>query len=163
MKRLVDALFVLILFSQLPLSAIAADSYLVSVQAIVDSTQAPEGVVFEIVSKDKQYLDWALPETEKLSRQLRTRFPALDIVIVTHGAEQFALTKTQLANNAPLNSTLTSLSNSNIEVHVCGTHAERKGVEAEDFSKLVDVAAEGPAQINDYIKLGYVRIRIVKS
>jgi len=36
-------------------------------------------------------------------------------------------------------------------------------VEAEDFSKLVDAVADGPAQINDYIKRGYVRIRIVKT
>jgi hypothetical protein len=36
-------------------------------------------------------------------------------------------------------------------------------VAAEDFSKLVDAVADGPAQINDYIKRGYVRIRFVKT
>ena len=41
-----------------------------------------------------------------------------------------------------------------------GALHREKGVEPEDFSERVDVAAEGPAQINDYVKLGYIRIRI---
>lgn len=52
---------------------------------------------------------------------------------------------------------------SEVQLQVCATHAERKAVAAEDFSKLVDAVADGPAQINDYIKRGYVRIRIVKT
>ena len=163
MKRFIAYFFCLILFILLPLTAIADSNYLDSVQAIIDSGEAPEGVVFEIVSRDKQYLDWALPETKRLSMQLRDSFPQLDIAIVTHGVEQFALTKNQLATNTGLNNTVKSLLDSDVQLHVCGTYAERKGVEAEEFSELVDVAAEGPAQINDYIKLGYLRIKIVKA
>jgi len=163
MKRFVVYLFWLMLFIQLPLTAIAGSNYPANVQAIIDNGEAPEGVVFEIVSGDKQYLDWAMPEAKRLSAQLRDRFPKLDIVIVSHGAEQFALTKKQLAGNTALNDTVKSLIDSDVQVHVCGTHAERKGIEAEEFSELVDVAAEGPAQINDYIKLGYLRIKIVKA
>jgi len=153
----------MILVILLPLAANADSSYMSSVQTIIDNGEAPEGVVFEIVSGDKHYLDWALPEAKRVSSQLRDRFPTLDIAIVSHGSEQFDLTQKQLSDNAPLNNTVKSLIDNNIEVHVCGTHAERKGVDAEEFSKLVDVAAEGPAQINDYIKLGYVRIKIVKT
>jgi intracellular sulfur oxidation DsrE/DsrF family protein len=155
-------LLCLMLVIQFTPIAVAANNYLNSVQSIIDSGEAPEGVVFEIVSGNKHYLDWALPEAKRLSEQLRDKFHGLEIVVVTHGSEQFALTAERLAVNAPLNATLESLSENDIQVHVCGTHAERKGVEAEEFSKLVDVAAEAPAQINDYIKLGYLRIKIVK-
>jgi intracellular sulfur oxidation DsrE/DsrF family protein len=163
MKRFVEYVFHFMLLIQIPLTAYADSSYLASVQSIIDSGEAPEGVVFEIVSRDKNYLDWALPEAKRASSQLRDRFPKLDIAIVTHGSEQFALTQHQLVDNVPLNNTVKSLIDNDIQLYVCGTHAERKGVEAEEFSKLVDVAAEGPAQINDYIKLGYVRIKIVKT
>ena len=163
MKRFLKYFFGLMLLLPVTQTAIADSNYLLTVQAIIDSNEAPEGVVFEIVSKDRQYLDWALPETKRLSAQLRDRFPKLDIAIVSHGSEQFALTEKQLADNAALNATLKSLAESNIQLHVCATHAERKGVAAEEFSKLVDVAAEGPAQINDYIKLGYLRIKLVKT
>ena len=42
-----------------------------------------------------------------------------------------------------------------IEVHVCGTHAEWEGKTPEDFPDYVNVSAAGPAQINDYVALGY--------
>ena len=144
----------------IPVIVVASSNNIDQVQLLIDKGVAPEGVVFEIANKDKKFLDWALQEAEKSSKILLNKFPGLDIAVVTHGSEQFALTKQQLEHNTPLNDVLKSIVNSNIQVHVCGTHAERKGVEPEDFSELVDVAAEGPAQINDYVKLGYIRIRI---
>jgi sulfur relay (sulfurtransferase) complex TusBCD TusD component (DsrE family) len=45
-----------------------------------------------------------------------------------------------------------------VPVHVCGTHAEWRGVTAEQFPEYVDVAAAGPAQINDYRALGYALV-----
>ena len=163
MKRIPRSLIPLILLLQLPVIAFASSSHLTKVQKLLDDIEAPEGVVFEISNKDRNFLDWALPEAERLSKQLRARFPGLDIAIVTHGSEQFALTRKQLAGNAPLNDQLKSLADSDIQVHVCGTHAEWKKVDAEEFTELVDVSAEGPAQINDYIKLGYVKIKITKN
>lgn len=149
-------LFLLLL---IPLSAIASTDYQNKVTQLINSGFEPEGVVFEIVGK-KGLLDWALPVVVDLSTQLRAKYPRLDIAVVSHGSEQFALTKDQLALNKALQEQLADLQSSEISVHVCGTLAEWRGVEASEFTELVDVAAEGPAQINDYIKLGYVRIRI---
>ena len=137
-------------------------SYKTQIATLLQQTLAPEGVVFEIVNRDKHYLNWALPEAQRLSSQLRHKFPLLDIVIVSHGSEMFALTKQSLASNPQLNTLLQSLVKQNIDLHVCGTLAENRSVEPEAFTELVDVAAEGPAQINDYIKLGYLRIKLVK-
>ena len=45
-----------------------------------------------------------------------------------------------------------------MDVHVCGTHAGWFDVLPEDFPDYVDVAAAGPAQVNDYRALDYVLI-----
>ena len=163
MRYWLNGQWLLLLLIQWPLTAIAGVSASDEVQALIDRAEAPEGVVFEIVSGQSRYLDWALPEAARLSMRLREAFPGLDIAIVSHGTEQFALTRERLEHNAPLNSTLAGLNSSQIPVHVCGTYAERRGVAEEAFSDRVDVAAEGPAQINDYLKLGYVRIRITNN
>lgn len=163
MQPLRSTFFMFLLLLQLPATVLAGNNYLSKVQGLLDSSEAPDGVVFEIANKDKNYLGWAMPEAERLSKQLRAKFPELDIAIVTHGSEQFALTKKQLENNTHLKDQLKSLMDSDIQIHVCGTHAEWKKVDAEEFTELVDVAAEGPAQINDYIKLGYVKIKITKN
>lgn len=139
------------------------NKHLLAVQTILNSNVMPEGVVFEIVNRDKAYLDWALQEVADLSKQLHQKYPTLAIAVVSHGSEQFALMQSRLENNVSLHSLVRSLVKDDVEIHVCGTYAERKGIDASEFSPLVDVSAEGPAQINDYIKLGYIKIRIVKS
>ena len=45
-----------------------------------------------------------------------------------------------------------------VDIHVCGTHAGWFDVLPEDFPDYVDVSATGPAQVNDYRALDYVLI-----
>lgn len=163
MKQLIKVFILLILTIQFPVSVHAANAYMDIVQAIINTDKAPEGVVFEIVNRDKLYLDWALKEADDLSVQLRHKFPHLDIAIVSHGSEQFALMQSRLESNEPLQDMVRSLVKRDIDIHVCGTLADRKGVDINEFSSLVNVSAEGPAQINDYIMLGYVKISITKN
>jgi len=157
------ASFSLLLLFQLPVVALTESNQLLRVQSIIDSGTAPEGVVFEIVNRDTEYLDWALKEVEVLTQKLHIKYPHLDIAIVSHGPEQFALMDRNLNLNVPLKTLVMSLVNKDIDIHVCGTYAEYKGVDPVEFSKLVNVSAEGPAQLSDYIKLGYVRIKIIKN
>ena len=131
------------------------------VEEILTLKEAPAGIVFEIVTGESNSLQWALPETQKYIKELRSRFPKLDIAIVTHGNEQFALK----ANNNKKYKKVHSLTQQlvqkdNIPLHVCGTYAGWKGVSEEEFPDYVDVAAAGPATINDYIALGYILIKI---
>jgi len=155
-------LFLLLVLFQMAGNAHAGSTQQSRVQLIIDAEKAPEGVVFEIINKDKHYLDWALKEAEFLSQKLHKKYPQLDIAIVSHGSEQFALMSEKLNNNEPLHMLVKSLVESDINIHVCGTYAEHKGVDASEFSELVNVAAEGPAQISDYLKLGYIRITLLK-
>jgi len=99
MRNWLNGQWLLLLLIQLPLTAFAGGSASGEVQALIDRAEAPEGVVFEIVSAQSRYLDWALPEAARLSMRLRDAFPGLDIAIVSHGTEQFALTRERLEHN----------------------------------------------------------------
>ena len=155
-------LIITLLFSSLFLSPISfASDPNEQVEEILKLKDAPPGIVFEIVTGESNSLEWALPETKGYIKELRARFPELEVAIVTHGDEQFALK----ANNNKKYKKVHSLTQQlvqkdNIPLHVCGTYAGWKGVSEEDFPDYVDVAATGPATINDYISLGYILIKI---
>ncbi len=126
---------------------------------ILASGTAPPGVVFEVVSGEEDLLEDVLPAIREDIKRLRKRFPGLDIAIVTHGEEQFALTTDNQANAPELHSIAETLvDDQQVSLHVCGTHAGWKGVSEEEFPEFVDVAAAAPAQINDYRALGYILI-----
>lgn len=130
------------------------------VKHILNMRNAPEGVVFEIINRDPLFLNWALPEVERISLSLRQKFPKLDIVVVSHGNEMFSLTAQSQSSNPDVKNMVNQLLSGDIPVYVCGTYAERRGLVDSDFPGNVKVAAEGPAQINDYIKLGYYHIKL---
>ena len=159
----VSKLLILLLIFASASTAQASENHRQQIAELIKSEQEPAGVVFEIVSGDKHYLDWAIPETQRLSTQLREKFPGLDIAVVSHGAEQFALRKESLQKNRGLKSKVQSLVSKDIELHVCGTLAEWRNVSDTEFSSLVDVAPTGPSQINNYISLGYQKIVVRKN
>jgi intracellular sulfur oxidation DsrE/DsrF family protein len=131
------------------------------VDSIIAKGIEPDGVVIEIVTGDPEGLRWALPEAKQSIEKLRTKFPDLDIAVVTHGREQFALQKKHKERFKKVHSLTESLvKDSGVNLHVCGTYAEWHNVAEEEFADYADVAAAGPAQINDYIKLGYTKILI---
>lgn len=131
------------------------------IKEILSLQEAPAGIVFEIVTGESNSLEWALPEAQSYIKELRARFPKLDIAIVTHGNEQFALKKTNDKKYKKVHSLTQQLVQSeNIPLHVCGTYAGWKGVSEEEFPDYVDVAAAGPATINDYVALGYILIKL---
>jgi intracellular sulfur oxidation DsrE/DsrF family protein len=47
-----------------------------------------------------------------------------------------------------------------MDVHVCGTVANRMSILEDRFADFIDIAPSGTAQLNDYRKLGFVVIRI---
>ena len=126
-----------------------------SINDILKQKKEPSGVVIEIVTGDESNLEWALPQAQEYITQLRDAFPKLPIAIVTHGAEQFALTKDSQSENQKVHSLVQSLGEADVPVHVCETYAGWQGITAEDFPRYVNVSAAGPAQVNDYIAIGY--------
>ncbi len=72
----------------------------------------------------------------------------------------FDLALNQDNRSEPARQSLQSLSDNNVEIHVCGNFAKYKRLGAEDFLPFVDVSPSGPAQINDYVNLGFTRIQL---
>ncbi len=131
------------------------------VRTILAQPAPPAGVVFEIAVRDPEALRWAIPRVRTYVGRLRERFPDLDVAVVTHGREQFALQRDKGAEYGQLQAQVRSLvRNTGVSVHVCETNAARRGVNPEDFPDFVTVSAAGPAQVNDYVALGYVKIRL---
>lgn len=153
---------VLLLFPWL-LTATAAASSLTLEQLLAKPTP-PAGVVFEIVDRDPQALEFALPWVRQAAEKIEERFPGVPMALVTHGQEMFALQEKDKQRNAALHEQVQSLKRDrNIPVHVCETYAGWKGVAPEAFPSYIDVAPSGPAQINNYIALDYQRLVVPRA
>jgi len=137
-----------------------AHGYEQAVDKVLAGSETPIGVVFEVVSSDQNFLEKALPEVSRLTKKIRQRFPGLDVVMVTHGREMFSLTKSSQQNNPQLKRRFDSLLADDVTVHVCGTYAAWQDVDPSEFPDTINVSAEGPAQIEDYVSLGYTLIKI---
>jgi len=133
------------------------------INEILTQDSEPFGVVFEIVESDDDALQWAIPAVNQYVKQLRTRFPDINLAVVTHGSEQFGLMKIEQKDNAKVHKMVQSLASSDVPVHVCGTHASWYGKEAEDFPDYVDVTPAGPTEIRNYKEMGYVLVIIEDS
>ncbi len=131
------------------------------IQAILDQQEAPSGVIFEVVSLFEGTLELAIPKITNYSSALRKRFPNLSIAIVSHGNEQFSLTKNNKTHYNKLHKQVKKLTNDDdIPVHICATYAERKNVAESAFPDYINVAASGPSQIANYRELGYILIKL---
>ena len=157
MPRTLKTLLTLPIFLDVP--APAADHP--TIARLLSSEQAPPGVVFEIVTGDAQALTWAVPQVADYAKRLRARFPKLEIAVVTHGREMFALQKSNATAAPAVHAEVAQLvTEQHIPVHVCETYAAWRGVSADAFPAYVNVAPAGPAQVKDYMQLGYVLVKI---
>ena len=160
MQNIIKIIFIgLLFFSQ----ATFASQSSKQLDKILAMQTEPDGVVIEILAGEDG-LSWALPLANDYIKKIKQRFPGIHIAIVSHGKEQFALEKRYQANQKPVHSLTESLvKNNDVSFHVCGTYASWHNVSEDAFPDYVDVAAAGPAQINDYMKLGYKKIFINRS
>ena len=155
-------LFFIILALQASFSFAATDNK--KVQQLLAQEKSPAGVVFEIAVADPDALKWAVPKIQQYARQLRQKFPKLEMAVVTHGREQFALQKDNTDEYENVHKQVAQLAKSDdIPVHICQTFAGWNGVDPEDFPEYVTVSATGPQQVNDYISLGYTLIIISEN
>lgn len=129
-----------------------------SLQEILALEEAPTGVVIEIIEPGAMELKALLPSIQEATSQLRQKYPDLPVAVVSHGREQFALTSENIAKDKALESGVKRLVDTEIDVHVCGTHASWYDITPEAYPDYIDVSATGPAQINDYLKIGYIQL-----
>ena len=144
-------LFSLVFMLSLPLKA-------ESLKQVLNLKQAPEGVVFEVLAPNESSWQRIQPDLTSAIGALREKFPDIDIAVVSHGNEQFALLTENQDLYAGLHKGVLDLGQQGVDVHVCGTYASWRDIKPEEFPDYVDVSASGPAQINDYRALGYLLI-----
>lgn len=133
------------------------------IEQLLAREEAPFGVVFEIVERDENALQWAIPAIDHYARQLRKRFPDIGLAVVSHGREEFALMKNRQTEHAKVHLTVQSLVADDIPVHVCGTLASWHGKHANDFPDYVDVTPAGPTAIRNYEAMGYILIELKRE
>ena len=104
-----------------------------SLDDILALETAPQGVVIETLEADEYDLIDLLPKIKSAAEKLRARFPGLAIALVSHGREQFALTKQNREKHKVSHKGIQQLVADNVEVHVCGTHAGWYDIDPEDY------------------------------
>ncbi|MBT3204801.1 MAG: DsrE family protein [Gammaproteobacteria bacterium] len=152
--RFVLVIFLLILQSP----SFATEFSNLSVNKIIQSNVVPNGVVFELMSWDKNTWQWASPMINSLRNQLKAKFPDIDVAVVSHGAEQFQLTKDKVLEQTKAIAQLSELVEDGVSLHVCGTHSSWRDIPDSAYIDIADVAPSGPAQINNYINIGYKHV-----
>ncbi len=134
-----------------------------SVNRLIQANNEPVGVVFELIESDKRTWTWAAPMIKDLKDQLKAKYPDIEIAVVSHGREQFQLTKKRAKRQKAAISILEDLvRKEDVGLHVCGTHSSWYDIPTSSYIDIVDVAVSGPAKINDYINLDYQLIILKK-
>jgi intracellular sulfur oxidation DsrE/DsrF family protein len=133
------------------------------VDALLQRSDAPHGIVFEIVESDESALEELLPAVQTAIQRIRVRFPQAEFAVVSHGREEFALQTAYQGEYAQIHQQVQSLVAEDVPVHVCETHASWYDVSADEFPEYVDVAPTGPGQIQLYLEMDYELIVIQSS
>ena len=149
------------LFSSLAMAQTRSDKIHPDVAKLLAMKAAPEGVVFDIETLSPNALTEVAPYVRDQIQLIKQKFPDVDIAVVSHGVEEFALEKKAEKQNAELHSIFNQLvDDSGVSVHVCGAVGGLKQLTQDDFPDFVSYSASGMAQLNDYKALGYFVIAI---
>ena len=144
-------------------SSFAAEKIHPDVKALIALNIEPEGVVFDVETLDEHALTKLAEYIKRQVAEVKKAFPEVDIAVVSHGVEEYALQTANQEKQSNLHNVFSGLvKNQDVSVHVCGAVAGLKNLSQEDFPDYVSYSASGMAQINDYKALGY-QIIVIKQ
>jgi len=142
-------------------SFIAAANDKQAVDEILALEKAPVGVLFELIGRENgQYLPDGLKKVEAYKAQLEKKFSDIKVAVVTHGAEQFELTKENAVEQSKTHNIVQRISAQDVPVHVCSTHASWRGKTEVDFPDYVLASSGAGSQMQEYQDQGYIRVKI---
>ena len=130
---------------------------------ILDTSPAPAGVVFEMLTHEESSWPKALAYIKSSVKRLRAKHKDMAFAIVSHGMEEFALLKESKDENTAAHNEIQSLLKNNVKVEVCGTFAEWNGHDKNDFPEYVTVVDQAPASIELYEQDGFEVIVITEE
>jgi intracellular sulfur oxidation DsrE/DsrF family protein len=123
---------------------------------IVNDTSPPSGVIFVIKEYDVDALEWVLPRVEHYLFLLHKKLPELPVAMMSHGDELIAASTTHKAKYPSMHKLLLKLTKKDgLVFHICNTAARMNGLSESDFPDYVNVVPFGPAQVEDYLAIGY--------
>jgi len=131
------------------------------VDNILALEKAPVGVLFELIgSENGKYLPEGLKKVEAYKIQLESKFPGIKVAVVTHGAEQFELTKDNAKEQSKTHDIVKRITAESVPVHVCSNHASWRGKTESDFPDYVLASSGAGSQMKEYQDQGYSRVTI---
>lgn len=131
------------------------------VDKILTLEEAPVGVLFELIgSENGKYLPEGLKKVEAYKSQLEQKFQDIKVAVVTHGAEQFELTKDNAAKQSKTHDLVKRITGENVPVHVCSNHASWRGKTEKDFPSYVLATSGAGSQMQEYQDQGYIKVTI---
>jgi len=132
-----------------------------AVNTIIAAEAAPPGVVFDIDEWDIDALKHIIARVRDYVDRLRTRFPGLAIVVVSHGEEEFSLMKRAAKNFPQLHHNVEALVADSVPVHVCAGHAVMSGYSENEFVEFVDKVPAGVEKVAEYRRKGFLHIPVL--
>ena len=133
-----------------------------TIEMLLANDAPPPGVVFDIDEWDNEALQWAIPQVRSYVDRLRARFPGLDIVVVSHGDEEFALMKYAEPDFGVLHQQVEALVADQVPVHVCAGHAVMSGYSENGFIDSVDKVSAGVETVAEYRLRGFVHVPVLR-
>jgi len=153
--------FKLVLVSLFYFSSAAAANDQLEVENILASEKSPVGVVFELIGPENgKYLPDGLKKVEAYKTQLSKKFPDIKFAVVTHGAEQFELSKTNALNHSQTHDIVKRITAEDVPVHVCSNHASWRNMSEVDFPNYILASTGAGTQMREYEDQGYTRVTI---
>ena len=125
------------------------------VAELLTQEEAPEGVVFELIGNEGDYLLKAIKKVEDYKAQLQKQFPDLEVAVVSHGSEQFNLTTAKKGQAKDAHKRVQRLVADDVPVHICAVHASWRDVAPEDFPEYISISSTGPGEVRNYQEMGY--------
>jgi intracellular sulfur oxidation DsrE/DsrF family protein len=123
--------------------------------------EKPEGIVFLVMEYDIEALGWVLPRVLHYTKELKGKWPGLEIVILSHGDEMFVLQKDYVSAYQNIHHQIEML----VEKHdvlfqVCGSYAQASNISVTNFPRYIDVVPYAPTEIDNYRLLDYKLIHL---
>lgn len=125
-------------------------------QVLSMSASEPEGVLIEFKGNMGKWV-WVTQRIESYIRQIRKKYPDMEIEIVVHGKGIRNLTQSSY-DYGDAKKKLKVLSDSGIEVGVCVGKSKKMNIPLDSYADFINVAFTAPARIKELKLDGYVHI-----
>ena len=119
------------------------------------------GVVFLVMEQDEDALTWVLPRVIHYTKQLRSKWKDLKIIVLSHGNEMFALQSKYKNSYSEIHNMVAQLiSVYDVLYQVCGSYAKLSDIDTAEFPSYVDVVPFAPAEIENYRLMDYQMVNL---